>query len=200
MSHDEVSNQAYGLPFSSIGQDVFVYSYARIVGAEFIAVGDNVIIDDFVLISAKRPSRLGSFVHIASGATLAGSGEIVIDDFAGISSGVRLYSSNDDYLGGSLTGPTIPPDLRGTVDSFVFVGRHAVVGANSVILPGVQIGEGATVGALSLVRDSLEPWTVYAGIPAKRIGERPRDRILALEAELREMCFRDGRYVPQAEW
>jgi galactoside O-acetyltransferase len=62
--------------------------------------------------------------------------------------------------------------------------RHVIVGANAVILPGVTIGEGSAVGALSLVNTSLPPWGIYAGTPARKINDRSR-RLLDLEAEYR---------------
>jgi tetrahydrodipicolinate N-succinyltransferase len=64
------------------------------------------------------------------------------------------------------------------------IGRHAVVGTNCVVLPGCTLGDGAVVGALSLVKADLEPWSVHAGIPARLL--RPRSRnVLLLERSLR---------------
>jgi galactoside O-acetyltransferase len=81
----------------------------------------------------------------------------------------------------------------------VRIGPHAIVGANAVILPGVHIGEGAVVGANSLVTRDCEPWTVYAGTPAKPVKARPSDTIRALEAKLRaDLYDAAGRYVPRA--
>jgi len=51
------------------------------------------------------------------------------------------------------------------------------------VLPGCDIGEGTTVGALSLVKASLAEWGIYAGVPARRLRDRSRD-LLALEREL----------------
>ena len=62
------------------------------------------------------------------------------------------------------------------------IGRHVVVGAGSVILPGCSIGEGTTVGALSLVNRPLDPWMIYVGAPVRALRERCRD-LLQLEAE-----------------
>jgi acetyltransferase-like isoleucine patch superfamily enzyme len=58
-----------------------------------------------------------------------------------------------------------------------------VVGAGSIVLPGVEIGEGSVVGALSLVKSTLEPWGIHAGVPARRLRERGRDLVM-LEREL----------------
>ena len=56
----------------------------------------------------------------------------------------------------------------------VEIGKHAIIGTGSVILPGVKVGEAAAVGALSLVIKSLADWGIFAGIPAKQIGERSK--------------------------
>ena len=61
--------------------------------------------------------------------------------------------------------------------------RHAVVGSGCVILPGVTIGEGSSVGALSLINKNLDAWGVYAGSPARYIKARSK-RVLELEKQL----------------
>jgi galactoside O-acetyltransferase len=63
----------------------------------------------------------------------------------------------------------------------VIIGRYAVVGSGSVLLPGTSLGEGSVVGALSLVTKPLEPWGVYSGVPAKRLKNRSRE-MLKMEA------------------
>ena len=192
-------NQAYELGLRSVGRDVVIWPRAHIVGAEHIAFGDSVIVDDFVFMMAGARHDFGSFVHLATGVSIVGGGELSAGDFVGISGGTRVYTGNDDYLGGSLTGPTIPPAFRTVERSSVRFGRHAIIGANSVVLPGVEIGEGAAVGALSLVNRDLEPWTVYVGQPARAVRERPRARIDELEAELRAALYdAEGRYIPAA--
>jgi galactoside O-acetyltransferase len=58
-----------------------------------------------------------------------------------------------------------------------------------VILPGVTIGEGASVGALTLVNRSLDPFTIYAGIPARRLRDRSK-AFLELETQWRAAMAR----------
>ncbi|PYM92497.1 MAG: acyltransferase [Candidatus Rokuibacteriota bacterium] len=192
-------SQAYSLPFARVGQDVMIWPLAKIVGPEVISIGDSVIVDDFVFLSGGRLTALGSFVHIAAHAAIAGGGELFVEDFVGISGGARVYTGNDDYLGGCLTGPTVPAPYRVAIRSFVRIRRHAVIGANSVVLPGVEIGEGAAIGANSLVNRDCAPWTIHGGSPARPLKERPRERILELEAQLRRDLFdASGRYIPKA--
>ena len=49
-------------------------------------------------------------------------------------------------------------------------------------MPGVVIGEGSAIGALSLVNKEIEPWGIYAGIPVRKINDR-KQNLLKLEAE-----------------
>lgn len=187
-------------PLRRRGQDVTIHAAAKIAGAEEMEVGDSVVIDDFTLVLAAGGVRLGSFVHIGSHAFIGGGGGLVMEDFSGLSGGVRVYTGNEDYLGGQLTNPTVPAPWRVASRMPVHIGRHAIVGSGTVVLPGVTIGEGVAVGALSVVARDLEPWTIYAGNPAKPIKARPRERILALEEDLRGTLYdARGRYIPREE-
>jgi galactoside O-acetyltransferase len=195
-----MENQAYRLPFGAVGQDVVVHPFARVLAPEAITIGDSVIIDDFVFFMGGEETRLGSFIHIGAFTSLVGGGRLVMEDFAGLSGGVRVYTGNEDYLGGGLTNPAVPAPYRVPIRSFVHVGRHAIVGANAVILPGVTIGEGVVVGANSLVNKDCAPWTMYVGSPARPLRERPREQILEQERRLRAALYdRQGAYIPRAD-
>lgn len=172
--------------FARQGTNVTIWPGAKVVQRERIELGSHVIIDDFAFVMGGRATRIGSYVHIASHVSITGGGELEMGDFSGLSSGVRIYTGNDDYKGGCLTNPTVPAPFRVAERSKVAIGRHAIVGANAVVLPGVTIGEGAAIGACALVRRDCDPWTIYAGVPARAIGPRPKERILALEEELME--------------
>ena len=52
------------------------------------------------------------------------------------------------------------------------------------MLPGVTLAEGTIVGANSLVTKDTEPWTIYAGSPAKPIGKRDKNRAIEAAKEL----------------
>ncbi len=186
MNAPKPDNQAYRLQFREIGTDVVIWPMAKIINPEVISICDRVIIDDFVLLMGGKTTRIGSFVHIAAHSSIVGGGEFSMEDFSGLSGGVRVYTGNEDYSGGCLTNPTVPEPYRHKTCSYVRIERHAIIGANTVILPGVTIGEGVAVGANSLVTKDCKPWTTYFGSPAKPIRSRPKGRILELEAELRE--------------
>lgn len=109
----------------------------------------------------------------------------MVDDFAGIATGTRIVTGTDLMDGSGLTGPTIPSDLRSVRRGSIHIGRHAVIGANAVVLPDITIGEGAIVGAGAVVTKSLEPWTINVGQPARPVRDRPSAEVHAREATLR---------------
>lgn len=171
--------------FKSIGHNVRIARNCTIIGLENIELGNNVRIDGYCSIVAAGGGwlKLGSYIHIGSYCLLSAGDGIQMDDFSGLSQGVRIYSRTDDYSGKYLTNPTVPQKYTGITRGAVNIGRHVIIGSGSVILPKVMIGDGSSVGAQSLVTKSLEPWGVYFGCPVKRLKARST-RLLELEAEL----------------
>lgn len=154
-----------------------IYESARIIGRENIDFGRHIIIDDFVFIHAKKKIRIGNYVHIGAYSSLSGGEEITLEDFSGLSFGCRILTATDDFTGKGFGNPTIPETYRNVRRAPVRLGRFAILGTNCVVLPGVTIGEGVSVGANSVVTRDLEPWGVYIG--NRRIAERDRDGVMA---------------------
>lgn len=170
--------------FKSVGKNVYISRKASIYNPLNISIGDNARIDDFCILSAgEKGIEIGKYVHIGCYSSLIGQGKIVLSDFSGISGRVSIYSSNDDYSGSYLAHPTVPEKYRNVQHGKVILQRHSIVGVGSVILPNVEIGIGAVVGALSLVRENCEEFGVYVGCPARKIKTRKRN-LLKLEQEL----------------
>lgn len=110
---------------------------------------------------------VGDYVRI----DLSHADMITIEDHAHIASGTRLlchqrnmndYCVGDDY---AKLGYIIKP---------IHLCKGCLIGMESFIMPGVTIGEGAIVGAGSLVTKDVPAWTVATGRPAKVIKEIPR--------------------------
>lgn len=170
--------------FQSIGSNVKIAKNCTVIGLANISIGNNVRIDGPSVISAAGGYlRIGSYVHIGGMCFLAGGGGLTFDDFSGVSQGVRIYSASDDYSGNALTNPTVPSEFTNVKKAPVRLGRHVIIGSGSVVLPGCDVGDGCSVGALSLVSKSLDPWGVYFGSPVKKIKRRSR-QILDLEIQL----------------
>lgn len=181
--YDEHELRAAG--FRVVGSNVRIAKNCTIIGLDNIEIGDNVRIDGYCTIIAAEQGwlKLGSYIHIGGYSYLSAGEGIRMGDFSGLSQGVCIYSRSDDYSGRHLTNPTVPGKYLGISRGAVTLGRHVIVGSGSVILPGVTIGEGSSVGALSLVSRSLDAWGVYFGCPAKRLKERSK-QLLESEAEL----------------
>lgn len=158
-------------------KSVTMYPFTKIIGVEHIEFGNNIIIDDFVLIIAKEPMKIGSYVHIGSFSSIVGGSEFEMGDFSGLSHGCRIITGTEDFKNGGFGNPTIDEEYRGVTRSPIKIGRFSVIGANSVILPGVTIGEGVSVGAGSVVSKNLDSWGVYIG--NRRIGERNKKKLMS---------------------
>jgi galactoside O-acetyltransferase len=169
--------------FQAIGKNVLIKKNVGMFFIENISIGSNVRIDDNVIIVASKKGsavKIGNYVHIASNCYLAGSAGIEMSDFSGLATGVQIFSASDDYSGKKLTNPTVGKPYIGGKFGKVTLGKHVIIGAGSIILPDVNIKQGSSVGALSLVNKDLEDWGVYFGIPVKKIKDRQKD-ILKLE-------------------
>ncbi|MDB5814915.1 MAG: transferase hexapeptide repeat containing protein [Rhodocyclales bacterium] len=171
--------------FGRLGENVLISDAARFYNIDHIEIGNHVRIDDFCILSAGSGGiRIGNYVHVACFCSLIGKELINIRDFANLSSRVAIYASSDDFSGASLTNPMVPEHYRHVQHEAVDIGRHAIIGAGSVILPGIVVGEGAAAGALTLIKNNLDPFAMYVGVPARKIGERKRD-LLELEKQLK---------------
>lgn len=167
-SEEELLN----IGFKSIGKKVLISRFARFYHPERISIGNHVRIDDFCIFSAGSSIVLGNYIHIACYASFIGEGEIILEDYCSISGRVSIYSSSDDYLGIAMTNPMIPSQFTYVKNAPVYLHKHSIVGCGSVILPGITLYEGASVGAMSLVNKDCEAESVFSGVPAKKVSKR----------------------------
>lgn len=166
--------------FASLGDNVLISDKVSIYHADKISIGNNVRIDDFCIITGSL--KIGNNVHISVYSYIyGGSKGVVMEDYSGIAYGVRVFTDSDDYSGSSMTNPTIPEQFKPRKSSkSILIKKHSIVGASSLIMPGVILEEGTAIGAMSMVTKKTEPWSIYSGVPAKKIRKRKQD-ILELE-------------------
>jgi galactoside O-acetyltransferase len=170
--------------FKSLGRNVQLSRKASIYAPELMEIGDHVRIDDFSFLSGQI--TLENHIHIAPFCALIGGSEgagIIMRSYSGLSCHVTVYSISDDYSGEYMTNPTLPSEFTNIHRGLVGIGKYVIVGASSTILPGVDIGEGAAVGAMSLVAKSLPEWKICSGIPARALKDRSK-RIIELDQQL----------------
>jgi virginiamycin A acetyltransferase len=159
-----------------IGEGVVLSPTARIHGSTRgtrIVIGDHSEIYDYVVIRC-----------------VGGSGDIVMGDHCYLNPGTVLYSGNGIRMGsyvlvaaGAMIMPTnhafsrrdVPIRHQGFAESKggIEIGDDVWIGANAVILDGARIGRGAIIGAGSVVSGSVPEYEIWAGVPARKIGERP---------------------------
>lgn len=169
------------LGLKSFGHNVLISKKCSIYGANYISIGNNVRIDDFCILSGNI--TIGNYVHISAYTSLfAGKEGIILEDFVGISAKSTIWGKSDDLSGDFMNNPTIPDKYKNVTDKVVILKKHCFLGSNTVVLPGVIMEEGSAAGAMSLVTKSTKPWTIYFGIPARRLAKRS-NRILELEKE-----------------
>lgn len=178
------SDELSGIGLRSYGRKVLIDRAARLISPNRIALGDNVRIDCFSLISAGEEGvEIGSHVHISSGVYVYGTGgRVEIADFCGLSPGAKVFTASDDFTEGYLRGPQVPACYRRITTGSVSMAENSQVGAGAIILPGVKVGRNASVGALSLVSRSVPANTVVAGVPAREMATRDgalADRLVA---------------------
>jgi Acetyltransferase (isoleucine patch superfamily) len=144
-------------------------------GVDF-STPSNIYLDDFCYIGRNTSIycpegyvKIGKRCHISG--WILGHGGVEIGDYVG--SGGRILSITDSHDGGyRMSGPMVPIDQRHLKKGKIFIGKDAFIGQDSMIMPGVTIGEGAVVGPFSYVFRKVAPWTVVVGNPARVINVR----------------------------
>jgi acetyltransferase-like isoleucine patch superfamily enzyme len=181
-----ISNGTTTRPIESSFQRVQI-GVGSVVGANAV-IYTNVILGERVLIgdlaSMREGGRVGEGAIIGRG-TMAlynctvGAfariqdqvhlvGDMVVEEHVFLGMGVVTTNDNDVYLsrfGLRSRGQRGAPTLR----------RFVAVGAGATILPGLEIGEGALVGAGAVVTKDVAPWTIVMGVPARLRGPVPEE-------------------------
>lgn len=134
------------------GAKCFVHPTVVFRKAENITLGADTRIQPYCCIWASPKSR------------------ITIGDHTGIGPGTMIFSSNHQFEPGS------PYHTQAWTERDVIIGRDVWVGAGSVILPGVTIGDGCVVAAGSVVTRDIPANTIVGGVPAKLIKNRGTER------------------------
>jgi acetyltransferase-like isoleucine patch superfamily enzyme len=170
--------------FKFIGNNVKISDKCVVYNPELIEIGNNSRIDDFCVLSGRI--SIGKNVHVTVYCNIAG-GEpgVYIDDYSTVAYGCHIMSQSDDYTGGTMTNSTIPRKFKSETFERVLIAKHVIIGAGSIILPGCEIEEGCSIGAMSLVNKSTEPWGIYFGVPAKRIKDRSKKLLIHFEEYLK---------------
>lgn len=110
----------------------------------------------------------GANLHVNTNAWLYGRGGLVIGDNVLIGPNAVVTSSQHRYA-----RRDIPIVYQGHKCERTVLGSYVWIGANATVLPGVTVAEGTIVAAGSVVTKDTEPYTIVAGVPAQKVGDRP---------------------------
>ena len=172
MSSFYSNTELASLGLKSYGTNVLISKKCSIYSSENISVGNNVRIDDFCILSGNI--TIGNNVHISAYSALYGVKGIVFKDHSGCSARTTIYSAMDDFSGDYLIGPVSPEESTNVTGGKVIIGEFVQLGAHCLVFPNVTIQDGSVVGALSLVTKDIPEWSIYAGIPAKKLRDRSK--------------------------
>ena len=167
LTNDVIAN----IPFAGLRR----LWYRRVAGVE-IGEGSAVLMHVNLLLGGRRkngrPSiAIGKHTVINRHCLLDGRGGLLIGDNVSISPGVWLFTDQHD-----LNDP-----LFSEVFGPITIGDRAWLGSRALVLPGVTIGEGAVVAAGAVVTSDVPPYAIVGGVPARAIGERPRELRYSLD-------------------
>lgn len=98
-------------------------------------------------------------------------GDISVGNNVSITAECYIFSESHDKDSSSFAGTSKPISIE----------DYAWLGARALVLPGVVIGRGAILGAASTATKNIPPYTVFAGTPAKQVGERSHDLSYTLQ-------------------
>lgn len=142
--------------------------YVRVLGTGRLTLGPACRLGRDVEFETGEQGRivLGSCVRINRGTTLASQCEIRIGDNVMIGEFVSVRDANHG------TDPNRPMRLQPQSSDPIHIENDVWVGRGTCILPGVLIGEGAVVGANSVVSRDIPPYAIAVGAPAKVVRFR----------------------------
>jgi acetyltransferase-like isoleucine patch superfamily enzyme len=144
-------------PDVKLGNNVRIYAFANLYGCE---VGDDSRIGTFVEI--QKGAKIGNRVKVSSHTFICEG--VSIEDNVFIGHGVMFI--NDKYPRATTEDGSPQSEADWAVVPTV-IKKGASIGSNATILCGVTVGEGAIVGAGSVVTKDVPAWSIVAGVPAK---------------------------------
>lgn len=144
-------------PDVKLGRDVKIFAFVNLYGCE---IGDETKVGTFVEI--QKGVRIGQRVKISSHTFICEG--VTIEDYVFIGHGVMFI--NDRYPRAANPDGSLQTEADWQVVPTI-IRRGASIGSNATILCGVTVGEGAIVGAGSVVTRDVAPFTVVAGNPAR---------------------------------
>ncbi len=135
-----------------------------------VSIAPTARVDSYCKLEGGLGMIIGAHVHIASFCHIGiGGGVTILEAGTSFASGAKVISgSNLPGLGRSCSA-VAPGNV--IVKSFAHIKRNAVLFTGAIVVPGVTVGEGAVLGAGSIALEDIPDGEIWAGNPARKIGE-----------------------------
>ena len=149
-----------------------IYEPVIILKPEMVYIAETARIDSFVKIEGGQGVHIGHYVHIASLTHInIGAGTVILEEYSAVSSGAKILGGSNKPSGKSMSAAA-PSDIQVVERNTTILREYAFLGVNSVVMPGITIGKGAVVGAGAVATKDVPDYEIWAGVPAKKIGDR----------------------------
>ena len=147
---------------------IYIRGRSAITLGDGLTTGVNVRLDAFRIRGNQTILSIGRNVHINDSVHIGAIEKVVIGDNVLIASRVFISDHNHGnyQISDHLSNPGIPPIKRPLSSKPVFIGNNVWLGEQVCVLSGVSIGDGAIIGANSVVTHDIPSNTIAAGNPA----------------------------------
>ena len=165
--------------FARIGRSVFFWKVRKLHGEHFMYIGDGNVFENDLQLTAwenndKIPAfsignnclfRRGCHISIANGLTIGDN----------LLTGTNVLITHNDHGSSHYEVLQLPPLKRGIVSKGpIVIGKNVWLGNNVCVMPRVTIGDGAIVGANSVITHDIPAYTIAAGIPAQVVKKEDK--------------------------
>ena len=194
----------YKRKLKHLGQGVIIDFGVNLINPHLISIGDKTHIDRWVTLAAGKAVEgkrkiyrksnpkfhyeegeiyIGAEIHIAPYAYIVGAGGVEIQDRSGLAAGAKVFSVSHHFRNlndpedatNYVFGNRVDEEDQALILGPVVMEKNSAIGLNSVMLPGVTIGQNSWVGVLSCVSEDIPANAIARGNPAQTIKSRGKD-------------------------
>jgi acetyltransferase-like isoleucine patch superfamily enzyme len=150
---------------AKVGSPVCSWPHKVSIASKCI-IENNVTFNHVGIWSPGYSIKLKHGVFVGTGAEFNIRCGVTVGDHSLIAAGCRLIDHDHGIQAGFLIGPQQGQEAE------IIIGSDVWIGADSIVLKGVHVGDGAVIGAGSVVTGNIPKDEIWAGVPARKIGVR----------------------------
>ncbi len=166
-----------------------IAGYEKEIYAKPTIQNPNIIVGDFTYIADDNFES-----HVSHHYDFNGD-KLIIGKFCQIAAGVEFIMNGANHQRNAVTTfpfytlegweQDTPPETEMGLKGDTVIGNDVWIGQNVTFLPGVKVGDGVIIGANTVVRKDIEPYTVVIGNPAQILRKRFDDELIELLEQFR---------------